>query len=191
GVVNDTKQRSLHETAPPIVFIPYSQSPDASKNTRRAFSVVLRTSGDPLTLSNTIRAELGQIDSNVLVRNVRSMDQLVDRSVAPNFFELSLLALFAAIGLLLSAVGIYGVMTYTVSKRTQEIGVRMALGAQARDVRILVLKQCLVLALFGVVIGVVSSLALTRLMKSLLFGVSPTDPLTMVAVAVLIVLVAL
>ncbi len=191
GVVNDTKQRSLHETAPPIVFIPYSQTPDASKNTRRAFSVVLRTSGNPLTLSNTIRAELSQIDPNVLVRNVRSMDQLVDRSVAPNFFELSLLALFAAIGLLLSAVGIYGVMTYMVSKRTQEIGVRMALGAQVRDVRMLVLKQCLVLALFGVIIGVVSSLALTRLMKSLLFGVSPTDPLTMVAVAFLIVLVAL
>ena len=119
------------------------------------------------------------------------MEQLVDRSVAPQRFNLALLALFSAVGLLLAAVGIYGVMAYSVSQRTHEIGLRMALGAQSRDVLKLVVKQGLALALLGVSAGLITSLALTRLMKSLLFGVSTTDPVTLAGVSLLLALVAL
>ncbi|MFN2514419.1 MAG: FtsX-like permease family protein, partial [Pyrinomonadaceae bacterium] len=130
-------------------------------------------------------------DLNLPVRNLRSMEQLVYQSVAPQRFNLSLLSLFAALGLLLAAVGIYGAMAYSVSQRTHEIGLRMALGAQTRDVLKLVVKQGMALVLVGVAIGLVASFALTRLMKNLLFGVSATDPATLAGVALLLTCVAL
>lgn len=153
--------------------------------------LLLRTSGDPLLLSSAITSEMRQLDPGLPVMNLRSMDQLVSRSIAPQRFNLSLLSLFSGLGLLLAAVGIYGVMAYSVSQRTHEIGLRMALGAQARDVLKLVVKQGLGLTLAGVVVGVVASLALTRLMKSLLFEVSPTDPATLIGVSVLLTGVAM
>ncbi len=191
GVVNETRQEALDEPPPPTVFIPVTQTAEGMKDVLGSTNFVLRTTGAPLSLSSAIVGEMGQLDPNVPVRHIRSMEQLVDRSVAPQRFNLSLLALFAGIGLLLAAVGIYGVMAYTVSQRTHEIGLRMALGAQARDVLKLVVKQCLTLALVGVGIGLIASFALTRLMKNLLFGVSATDPVTLAAVSLLLVLVAL
>jgi putative ABC transport system permease protein len=152
---------------------------------------VLRTTGDPLLLSAAIRSELRQLDPGLTVRSLRSMDQLVSESIAPQRFNLSLLSLFSALGLLLAAVGIYGVMAYNVSQRTHEIGLRMALGAQTHQVLRLVLKQGMRLALIGVVLGLATSLALTRLMKNLLFGVSATDPATLAGVAVVLILAAL
>ena len=119
------------------------------------------------------------------------MEQLVGRSIAPQRFNLSLLSLFSGLGLLLAAVGIYGVMAYSVSQRTHEIGLRMALGAQARDVLKLVVKQGMAVALVGVAIGLIASFALTRLMKNLLFGVSVTDPATLAGVTLLLTCVAL
>jgi putative ABC transport system permease protein len=119
------------------------------------------------------------------------MEQLIGRSIAPQRFNLSLLSLFAALGLLLAAVGIYGVMAYSVSQRTHEFGIRMALGAQTRDVLKLIMRQGMMQALIGVGIGLIASLTLTRLMKSLLFGVSPTDPLTFALIALLLTTVAL
>jgi putative ABC transport system permease protein len=116
---------------------------------------------------------------------------LVSRSIAPQRFNLSLLSLFAGLGLLLAAVGIYGVMAYSVSQRTHEIGLRMALGAQRSDVVRLVVRQGMALALVGVVTGLIASLALTRLMKNLLFGVSATDIPTFIAIALLLLMVAL
>jgi putative ABC transport system permease protein len=152
---------------------------------------VLRTTGDPLRLEAAVRSELRQLDPSVPIRNLQSIDQLVNRSIAPQRFTMSLLALFAAIGLLLAAVGIYGVMAYNVSQRTREIGLRMALGAQTRNVLTLVVKQGMALVLFGVIAGLIVSLALTRMMKSLLFGVNATDPTTFVIVALLLMLAAL
>ncbi|MGH9957652.1 MAG: ABC transporter permease, partial [Pyrinomonadaceae bacterium] len=191
GVVNDTKQQSLDQAAPAAVFIPLTQASEGTKGVLRQASFVLRTGGDPLLLSAAIRSELRQLDPGLPVRDLRSMEQLVSRSIAPQRFNLSLLSLFSGLGLLLAAVGIYGVMAYSVSQRTHEIGLRMALGAQARDVMKLVVKQGMALALAGVTIGLIASFALTRLMKNLLFGVSATDPLTMVGVAVLLTCVAL
>jgi putative ABC transport system permease protein len=119
------------------------------------------------------------------------MDELVTRSIAPQRFNLSLLSLFSGLGVLLAAIGIYGVMAYSVSQRTHEIGLRMALGARVTDVLKLVLKQGMVLTLAGVGLGLIASFALTRLMKSLLFGVSATDPLTLAGVALLLTCIAL
>lgn len=191
GVVNETKQRSLGEASPATVFVPLTQAAEGLSATLRQSSFVLRTTGDPLLLSAAIRNEMRQLDPSLPVRNLRSMEQLVSRSIAPQRFNLSLLSLFSALGVLLAAVGIYGVMAYSVSQRTHEIGLRMALGAQARDVLKLVVKQGMGFALVGVAIGLLASFALTRLMKNLLFGVSATDPATLAGVALLLTCVAL
>ena len=191
GVVNDTKQRSLSEASPATVFIPMTQAPEGTKGNLRQSSFVLRTTGDPLLLSAAIRSEMSQLDPGLPVRNLRSMEQLVSTSIAPQRFNLSLLTLFSVLGLLLAAGGIYGVMAYSVSQRTHEIGVRMALGAQTRNVLLLVVKQGMALALAGVAIGLFASFALTRLMKNLLFGVSTSDPVTLAGVAALLTCVAL
>jgi predicted permease len=191
GVVNETKQRSLDESPPATVFIPLDQVSEGLKGILRQPSFVLRTTADPLLLSTAVRSEMRQLDPGLPVRNLRSMDELVTRSIAPRRFNLSLLSLFSGLGLLLAAVGIYGVMAYSVSQRTHEIGLRMALGARVPDVLKLVLKQGMVLTLAGVGLGLIASFALTRLMKSMLFGVSATDPLTLAGVALLLTCVAL
>ncbi len=190
GVVNDTKQRGLGSPAPATVFIPTGQATEGMKEQMRYASFVLRATGDPSSLSAAVRNEMHALDAAVPVRGLRSMDQLVGRAVAPQRFNLSLLGLFAALGLILAAVGIYGVMAYGVSQRTHEIGLRMALGAQTGAVMKLVMKQGMALAMTGVAIGLIASFALTRLMKTLLFGVSATDPLTFVMIALLLMFVA-
>ncbi len=191
GVVNETKQRSLSQGAPATVFIPIGQVTGEMRQLAQQASFVLRTTGEPLALGAAIRSELRQLDPALPIRNLRSMEQLVGRSVAPQRFNLSLLGLLAGLGLVLAAVGIYGVMAYGVSQRAQEIGLRMALGAQTRDVMKLVVKQGMALALIGVAIGLIASFALTRLMKTLLFGVSATDPLTFIVISLLLAFVAL
>ena len=173
------------------VFIPAAQAAEGVRGGLQQSSFVLRTQGDPLLLAEAVRGELRGLDPGVPVRSLRTMEQLVGRSVAPQRFNLSLLGLFAVLGLSLAAVGIYGVMAYSVSQRTREFGLRMALGAQGRDVLRLVLGQGMTLALAGVGAGLIASFALTRLMKNLLYGVSATDPLTYAGVALLLTLVAL
>jgi len=191
GVVNDTKQRSLSEAAPSIVFLPLAQAVEGVKGNLQKASFVLRTTGDPLALSAAVRSEMRQLDPDVPVRGLRSMEQLVGRSVAPQRFNMSLLGLFAALGLVLAAVGIYGVMAYGVSQRTHEIGLRMALGAREGDVMKMVVRQVLTLAGAGAAIGLIAAYALTRLMKTMLFGVSATDPLTFTVIALSLGLIAL
>jgi putative ABC transport system permease protein len=191
GVVNDTKQRSLEDPSPPTVFVPQSQTPTALGSNLRQSSFVLRTAVEPMQLAAAVRRELLQLDPALPIRSLRPMNQLLDGSIAPQRFNFSLLGLFAGIGMLLAAVGIYGVMAYSVSQRTHEIGVRMALGARTGDVLKLIVRQGMVLVLVGVALGLIASVALTRIMKSLLFGVTATDPLTLMTVAVLLTLVAL
>jgi predicted permease len=191
GVVNDTKQRSLSGAAPQMVFIPIEQATEGMNGQTRYANFALRASGDPLALSEAVRSEMRQLDSAVPVQGLRSMEQVVGRSVAPQRFNMSLLGSLAALGLVLAAVGIYGVMAYGVSQRTHEIGLRMALGAQGRDVVKMVVARGMALAAIGVAIGLIASYALTRFMNAMLFGVSATDPLTFTVVALSLGLVAL
>jgi len=190
GVINDTKQRSLSGNAPATIFIPLAQAPEGVREHVRGVSFALRTAGDPLRLSAAISSEAHQLEPAAPVRHMRSLEQLLGSSIAPQRFNLSLLGLFAGLGLLLAAVGIYGVMAYSVAQRTHEIGIRMALGAQTRDVMKLVVRQGMALALVGVALGLIASFGLTRWLKSMLFGVTATDPLTFAAIALLLALVA-
>jgi predicted permease len=191
GVVNETKQKSLAEASPPAVFIPAPQTAENVKQVLQQANFTLRTAGDPALLGAAVISDMRQHNSAVPIRNMRLMEDLVNRAIAPQRFNLFILGLFGALGLLLAAVGIYGVMAYSVSQRTDEIGLRMALGAQSLDVLKLIVKQGMTMALAGVAIGLIASFALTQLVKSLLFGVSATDPLTFIAVSLMLAAVAL
>ena len=152
---------------------------------------MIRTSGDSAALATSIVEEIHKADANLPVTRVMTLDNLRADSVSPRRFAMSMLGLFAVLALLLAAVGIYGVMSYIVSMRTNEIGIRMALGALPRDIRRLVIRRGAGLALLGVVIGTAGALALTKLLSSLLFAVKPTDPLTFAGVAAILAFTAL
>lgn len=153
--------------------------------------LVVRTSGDPATVANAIVAEIHNADANLPVTHLMTLDSLLADSVSPRRFSMSMLGMFAMLALLLAGVGIYGVMSYIVSLRTNEIGIRVALGAQPRDIRRLVIRRAVGLTLIGVAIGTAGALALTRLLASLLYTVKPTDPVTFVGVAGMLALTAL
>jgi putative ABC transport system permease protein len=194
GVVNDVKQFSLGDPAPRTVFIPVSQVDDRVMRAARQFVTMkfaIRASGDPLALGAVVKQEMLKVDPSLPLTNIRSLEQIVGRSLAQQRFNSTLLSLFAAIGLLLAAIGVYGVMSYVVTQRTHEIGVRVALGARAIDVMKLIVGKGIALALAGVALGLGASFALTRLMKDFLFGVEPSDPLTFGGIALLLILVAL
>jgi ABC-type antimicrobial peptide transport system permease subunit len=138
-----------------------------------------------------IREQVWAVDKDQPVTNIETMARLMAKSVAPRRFNLLLLGVFALVGLALACVGLYGVMSYTVTQRTREIGVRMAMGAQTGDVLRLVIREGMKLAFIGALLGLGGALTLTRLMRSLLFGVSATDPLTFIVIAAVLTLVAL
>jgi len=194
GVVSDTKQHSLDRPAPPTVFLPIPQLPDKLMAVVRAFTpayFTVRTTTAPLSLVAAIKREIAALDATLGLAQISSMEEITARSIATQRFNMLLVGLFAALGMALASVGIYGVMSYSVAQRTNEIGLRIALGAQARDVLRLVLGQGLALALLGAALGLAGAYGLTRLMKSLLFGVNATDPLTFAAAPLLLVAVAL
>jgi putative ABC transport system permease protein len=154
-------------------------------------TLVARTSSNPSSLVQSIRNELAQMDKDQPLYNVRTMEQVMSESIARQRFSMLLIAVFAAVGLMLACVGIYGVMSYTVAQRTHEIGVRMALGASAGDVLKMVVRQGMTLAFIGTGLGLVAAFLLTRLLSSLLFSVSVTDPVTFVLISLLLMIVAL
>jgi putative ABC transport system permease protein len=189
GVVADVRQGALSEEPQPMMYVPIGQINDGvSKLTNNitAMQWVVRTKVPPFTLSQDIQRELRDASGGLPVAHIRSMEQVVGESTARNDFYMTLLTIFAGVALALAAIGVYGLMAYTVQQRTPEIGLRMALGASPTQVRKMVVGQGMLLALIGVVIGVAASLGLARLMSSLLFGVKPYDPTAIVVVAVVL-----
>jgi putative ABC transport system permease protein len=189
GVVGDTLEDGFDGEPIEQMFYPYTNPSDELPLS--FLTLVLRTSTDPASLAAAAREEVRRIDPGVPVSRVQTMRAVAERSNAGARFNLLLTTLFASLALALAAVGIYGVMAYTVVERTHEIGVRMALGARAGDVVVMVVGRGMRLVLFGVAAGVACALALTRVASSLLFGVSATDPLTFACVALLLFVVAL
>jgi len=186
GVVDDVKYSGLQEEPQPTLYTPFLQY-----LWWRGIYLAVRTDGDPLSLAGAIREAVWAIDRDLPVSQIKTMDQVMSESVAePRTYTL-LLGLFGAVAMILAAIGIYGVIAYAVTQRTREIGVRMALGAQTRDVLKMIVKEGMTLALVGVAIGLGASFALTRVMASLLFGVSATDPLTFSVIALVLGSVAL
>ena len=154
-------------------------------------SLVVRTASDPLSLVAAVKNQIQTIDKDLPIDEAKTMQQLLAESVSGRRFNMLLLSVFALVALVLALVGIYGVMSYTVTQRTHEIGIRVAIGAQSRDVFRMVIGQGMILAMIGVAFGLVGAFALTRLMTSMLFGVEPTDPATFISITALIIVVAL
>jgi len=194
GVVNNVKQFGLGDPAPATVFIPVAQLDDDVMRVARQFVTMkfaIRATNNPLSLSAAVRDQMRRVDATLPVAKVRTLEQVVAHSLSSDRFNLTVLGLFATIGLALAAVGIYGVISYTAAQRTQEIGIRVALGASKGQVLKLIIGQGMALAVAGVGIGLVGALLLTRAMTNFLFGVRPTDPLTFVSVATFLILIAL
>jgi putative ABC transport system permease protein len=192
GVVGDTRDGGLQQTPGPAMYIPQAQVPDAANALNLGLGPmawVVRTPGDPYTMSAAIQEELRQA-TGLPVSNVRSMADVVIRSTSRQRFNMWLMSIFGASALLLAAIGIYGLMAYTVEQRTQEIGIRLSLGADGPSVRRMVVMQGMRLAIVGVVIGLAASWGLARLMTSFLFNVTARDPLVFVGVPILLTAVA-
>jgi putative ABC transport system permease protein len=185
GVVSDVKSLNPQPEAVPEVYVPYWQWPMQSP------TLLVRTTTDPARLAEAIRRETKATIPNLPPPIIRTMDDLLSETVSQPRLQTGLLSLFAGIALLLAAVGLYGVLAYLVTQRTREIGVRLALGARRQNVLSLIIGQGMKLALMGVTIGVAGALVLTRVMSSLLYGVTPTDPATFAVVSVLLIAVAL
>jgi putative ABC transport system permease protein len=185
GVVGDVRNRNLSTESKPAYYVPQTQVPFSEMVT------VVKTNGEPRALISAATKEVGAMDQDVPLFSVKTMDEYLSTSVARPRFSTTLLSIFAGVALVLTIVGLYGVMSYSVAQRTNEIGIRMALGAQSRDVLVMIVKQGSVLILLGLGIGLAGAYALTRLISSLLFGVTAKDPFTFAAVSVLLAMVAL
>lgn len=186
GVVGRVKMEGLSQDSKRVQgYFPFAQIPNGG------MTVIIKAAGEPNQLIAAVRQQVKTIDPDQPIYGIRTMDEIRAESVAPERLNLTLLSIFAGIALILAIVGIYGVMSYSVTQRTHEIGIRMAIGAQPRDVFRMVLRQGMMLALIGVGFGLIGAFGLTRLMATMLFGVEPTDPATFAAIAALLTVVAL
>ncbi|HEV2351266.1 MAG TPA: ABC transporter permease [Terriglobia bacterium] len=193
GVAGDVRS-SLNEPAPPTFFVPMSQMDFEGDRLFQGWfptSILVRTEVTPLALSHPVESAISGADPNIPMGHTRSMDEVLALSLAFNRFLMTLMSVFAGLALALASVGVYGVIAYSVEQRRHEIGIRMALGASRRNVLGLILRQGLVLSLIGTAAGLSGALALARVMRSMLFGVQPTDPATYAVVALLLTGVAL
>ena len=184
GIVGDVKHYALDGETRPEMYFPYAQQPQMN------MTVVLRTTGSPGTLTGAARAKVHSIDATQPAAKIRPLEEVLASSLAQPRLYSALLTTFSAVALLLAAVGIYGVMSFTIAQRTHEMGIRMALGARSGDVRNLILREGLRLAMLGIVLGTAGALALGRLLKTLLYDVEPTDPATFTVAVVLLLAVA-
>jgi putative ABC transport system permease protein len=185
GIVGDAKHFYIEEEQRPQMYVSYTQVPGYFG------TAVIRTSVEPMSLAEQVRQAIWKVDPDQPMWKMRTVDFLVQRSVADRKFLLALMGIFASIAFLLTIVGLYGVISYLVNQRTQEIGIRMALGAQIKHILTMVLKQGMTLVAIGVALGLGASWLLTRLIERLLFQVSATDPITFAAISVLLIAVAL
>jgi putative ABC transport system permease protein len=187
GVVGDVRQAGLYGEQLAELYAPYAQERRSWMSPR---DLVVRTNRDAGSLAGAVREAVWKVDKDQPVSNVRTMDQVFAATVSRERFQTLLLALFAALALVLACVGLYGVISYAVARRTHEIGVRMALGAQPGDVLKLVLRQGMTLTFAGLVFGIAGALAVTRVMTDMLYGVTATDTVTFISVGALLILVA-
>jgi putative ABC transport system permease protein len=185
GIVGDVKDAGLHEADPPQIYLPYRQWPVQS------MTVVLKTAVPPLSVTDAVRSEVRAVDPNMPVSNVRTLEQVLAMSISQPRFYTTLLSVFAGVALVLAAIGIFGVLSYAVAQRTREIGIRMALGAEASSVRRLITREAMVLSGGGVLAGVIGAYFLSEALGTLLFEISPGDPLTLATVAALLMVIAL
>ncbi len=185
GVVGDTRQESITDEVIPEIFVPFAQIPVNS------MTVFVRTTSDPPSLVRAVRAEVSAIDKNQPIYDVKTLGQRVDDAVAFSRSLMLLFTAFALLALILGAVGIYGIVSYSVTQRTHEMGIRMALGARTGNVLSLILRNGLTLVLTGIVIGLAGAFALTRFLTTLLFGVTPTDSVTFVVVCAVFFVIAM
>jgi putative ABC transport system permease protein len=185
GIVGDVKDRNLADPDPTQVYVPFSQNPFW------AMTLGVRTHGDPAQLSATIREQVRALDPALPVENLKPMTEVVAESVAEPRFRTTLLGLFAAAALLLAAVGIYGVISYNTGRRTREIGIRVALGAQRGNVLTLILKEGFILGAAGVAVGILGAAGLAHFLATLVFGIGTSDPITYLSVTGLLLGVAL
>jgi putative ABC transport system permease protein len=185
GVVGDMRRTGFDSEVRPETFLPHTQNPSGG------LTILVRASTDPASLVGAIRSQVSEIDPNQAIYGVKTMDQWLGEMISQRRFNMLLLAIFAGVALVLAAVGIYGVISYSVTQRTHEIGVRIALGAARRDVMRLVVGQAARLAVIGLGAGLVTAFALTRLMTSLLYGVSATDPLTFAVIPFVLAAIAM
>jgi putative ABC transport system permease protein len=195
GVVADAREFGAGWRAPALMYIPHRQHirdyPGGASRTHLLKTLYLRTSGDPLALTGAVRRMFAEADRTQVVIGIQSMEQLTAQSLGPWRFYVQIFGILSGLAIALAAVGIYGVMSYNVSRLTHEIGVRMAIGANSRDVLALIMKHGLKLTVPGIVLGLAGAFGLTRLIRSMLYGVPPADPVTFSIVSAVLMGVAL
>jgi putative ABC transport system permease protein len=183
-VVADSRQTKLKDAPAPAIYLANSQAPLGGA------TFVVRAAGDPQQVLGSVEVAIHRVDPDQPITDVRTMERVFSDSAADVRFQVALLVIFAGLAVALAMIGVYGVVSYSVGQRTQEIGVRMALGAAATSIARMVLREALLLAALAVVIGLAGAFALTRLIEALLYETTPTDPITLTAAAIAVLLVA-